>query len=167
MVKKLFFYDDIPTEKGKEKAREWYREGDDFPWLDEYVREKIVDGLEKIGYLVDGLNVFYSLSYSQGDGVSFEGIIKDNKTGKTYTVKQSGRYLHEHSMIAYTEDADGYETDAEDSFMDSIRSVAIDAKIAGYRAIEAEEEEENVAENIRANEYTFTAEGLRIDPDNE
>lgn len=166
MTREVFFYDDIPTEAGKEKARSWYKDSDDMPWLEEYVTEKIVEGLDKIGYSVDGVRVFYSLSYSQGDGVSFEGTVTYEKTGKAYTVKQSGRYCHEYTMSAYTEDYDGYEQDADDAFMDSIRSVAIDAKRAAYREMEAEREDESVAETIRANGYTFTADGERLNPDN-
>lgn len=82
-------------------------------------------------------------------------------------MKQSGRYFHEHTMSAYTEDEDGDEVDAEESFLDSMRDIARVAARRGYEIIEAENEDDHIDECLVANEYTFTAEGRRMDPDDD
>ena len=81
--------------------------------------------------------------------------------GLSFGVSQSGRHCHEMTMQGYATDRDGYETDAETSgnVLDELRSLAQWL----YSALESEYEwltsDENVAENLRANECEFTSDG--------
>lgn len=49
MFKRLYFFEDIPTEEGKDKAREWYRDINDMPFLSDDIEEYITDELSQIG----------------------------------------------------------------------------------------------------------------------
>jgi len=168
MTKKLFFYADIPTEKGKEKARAWFDEGNDYPMLESdlcnVIKENLeAQGFEVLGYPGEDVKVLYSLSYCQGDGVSFTGRVK--KDGIEYTVTQSGRYVHEYTIAATSTDEEGEESDAPESIMESLRKACKETERAGYDSMEYESSEEYIAEMMEVNDYTFTAEGKREDAD--
>jgi hypothetical protein len=83
----LYKYDELPTEKAKEKARDWYRQisAGDSSTLETTV-ETFKEIAEKLGFgfnqhsvpLVSGktrqeANIWWNLGYSQGDGASFDG----------------------------------------------------------------------------------------------
>lgn len=72
------------NDAAKEKAREWFRTGDDFS----YVAENVIEDAKAIAALMGiGIkNVFYSGFYSQGDGACFEGHY-DYKAGSVKAVK--------------------------------------------------------------------------------
>lgn len=77
MFKKIVFFDAL-SEEAKEKAREWYRDGNDMPYLEEYLKEFIQEELEQREYKVKELKPLYSLSNCQGDGVSFTATLEKN-----------------------------------------------------------------------------------------
>jgi hypothetical protein len=153
----VYTFDEL-SDEAKEKAREWYREGIDYPFLEEFMNEFIYDKLTEAGYMVDDLKVLYSLTYSQGDGVSFTA--KLTKGLETYQVNRSGHYVHERTMDVYHETEDGEETE-EPEVLEEMRKIAKEAEKAGYKYIEYEESNEAVDETIRANEYPFTKNGER------
>ena len=67
---KVYTFDEL-SDKAKEKAREWYRENDDFS----FYAECIIDDAKTIGALmgIDIDKIYFSGFYSQGDGACFEG----------------------------------------------------------------------------------------------
>lgn len=164
MYKKLVFFDDL-SEQAKEKAREWYREGQDYDGLKEYMTEIIEEDLKDLGFMVEDLIVFYSLNYSQGDGVSFTCKLIEGL--EVYEVNQGGRYVHEMTMSIYHEDEHGNETDGEKEkkLLEDVRNIATKAEKSGYAWIEAESSDESVDESIKINDYTFTLEGERMQED--
>jgi hypothetical protein len=160
----IYEYDEL-TPKAQEKARDWYIQENDYPFLSEYMSERAEELLLDAGF--DALNiqnVFCSLSYCQGDGamVEFNGSY-DNKY--IVAVKHSGHYYHERSTsitienIENDEDADAetYEDITENVLVPLFKQLARD----GYAYIDSENEQENVADNIRANGYTFDKDGNR------
>lgn len=60
--------------------------------LEEYLKEKLIKN--KLKYFKD-LNIYFSLSYCQGDGVVFLGTIETDKA--QFFIKHSGNYNHEYS----------------------------------------------------------------------
>lgn len=70
-MSKTIVYFDALSKEAKEVARKWWKEGNDYPFLSESIKEFITQKLETAGYDVSDLKVYYSLSYCQGDGVSF------------------------------------------------------------------------------------------------
>jgi hypothetical protein len=66
--------------------------------LTEVLKEELQKN--KISVISD-LKVYYSLSYCQGDGFMFEGLIQTNKA--RFRIKQSGHYYHENSKEIFLE----------------------------------------------------------------
>ena len=163
MFKRIVFFDAL-SDEAKEKAREWYKSHNDYPFLEEEMRELILSEFEELGYTVEGIKVAYSLSYSQGDGASFEATL--TKDGKKWNVERTNnRYCHEYTMDIRLVTDDG---EVEDESMANLcREIAVKAKKAGYEEIEYQDSDEAVDESIMANEYTFTLEGIRMDADND
>jgi len=163
MYKKIVFFDDL-SDEAKEKARQWYKEGQDYPFLTEELKQFITEKIEDLGFAVDDLEVLYSLSYCQGDGVSFTA--KMTKGLEAYEVNRSNsNYYHEMTISeVYHETEDGEQTD-ETELLEKMRDIAKQAEKIGYGYIEDEEKDGNIDEAIKANEYTFTLEGERMNPD--
>lgn len=166
MYKKLYFFNDLEDE-AKEKAREWYRNGNsDSPFLSDYLHEITSEMLTEAGYTVEDLEMFYSLSYCQGDGVSFSATLE--KGNARYFVSKYaffGRDVHEMSMNVEGEDLTTFESIECDDILEEMREIARKVEKLGYEYIENENSDETVDDNINVNEYTFTREGIRIDAD--
>jgi hypothetical protein len=156
---KLYEFNEL-SDNAKEKARNWYKEGNNYDFLDEFITDFVTERLQEIGFFVDDLVVSYDLGYSQGDGASFTA--KLTKGLESYEVNRSdSRYSHYMTICeVYHEDADGNIID-EPELLETMRQIAKDAEKAGYEYIEAEDSDESVDENITANEYTFEADGTR------
>ena len=164
MYKKIVFFDEL-SEEAKKKARQWWKEGQDYPFLTEELENFITEKLEDLGFMVEDLRVLYSLSYCQGDGVSFTA--KLSKGIESYEVNRSdSHYYHEMTISeVYHETEDGEQTD-ESELLEKMRDIAKQAEKIGYGYIEDEDKDGNVDEAIKANDYTFTLEGERMDADN-
>lgn len=162
MYKTIVYFDDL-SEEAKEKAREWYREGNDYPFLRDGLTEFIREEIEELGYSVSDFKVFWSLSYCQGDGVSFEGTLE--KDGSRYLVKNSGRYYNEYAMDVECESLEDFAPVDCSKDLELFREVARKAAKWGYDYIETENDDEHVDEAIRDNEYTFSLDGERMTPD--
>jgi hypothetical protein len=164
MNKKIVYFNEL-SEQAKEKARQWWRDNNDYQFLEEELREFIAEEIKKLGFVVDDLDLFYSLSYSQGDGVSFTAKI--TKGLESYEVnRMPSNHCHKMTISeVYHETEDGEQTD-EDELLKKMREIARKAEKIGYGYIEDENKDGNVDENILVNEYTFTLEGERMNPDN-
>lgn len=161
----VYTFDELKPE-AKEKARAWYREGQNYPYLEEYMREQLEMYLKREGIEFTGTpNVLYSLSYCQGDGAMFEGHL--TYKGQDVVVEHVGRYYHKYSKQFTWPDFVGEEMEQkEEKIATAFEAVYLQICSAlekdGYAYIEAEDSDENVDENIRINEYTFTADGKRF-----
>ena len=163
MIKKIVFFDAL-NDEAKEKAREWFRDSNDMPFLTENIGEFITEELTEAGYTINvPVEVFYSLSYSQGDGVSFTVTLERN--GGRYFVTRNGHYMHDMTMDVSCESLEDFASVECKSQLEEMRAIARKAEKFGYRQIELENSDEVVDENILANEYTFTLEGQRMEPD--
>ena len=164
MLKKIVFYDDL-NDEAKEKAMEWFRDNEDFPFLEDDMTEFVKTELGEAGYIVEDLRVFYSLGYCQGDGASFTATLIKN--GETYEVNRNdSRYNHEMTINeVYHETDEGEETDEAEK-LEEMRTIARRAEKYGYDIIEYTLSYDSVEDSIRINEYTFTTDGERMNPDN-
>lgn len=66
---KIFRYDEL-SQEAKEKARKWFRETG-LNYEPQIITEEMENTLNDLGY--EGVEVFWRLSYCQGDGVAFYG----------------------------------------------------------------------------------------------
>jgi hypothetical protein len=160
MYKKIVYFDEL-SNQAKEKARQWWKDGQDYPFLEEELKTFITEELEKQGFSIDGTDLRYSLGYSQGDGVSFAGTITKGKKKWTATISRALNYVHAEMM-----DVENENGETDDKMTEKMRAIARQAEKIGYGYIEDEDKDGNVDDNIKANEYTFTLEGERMDADN-
>jgi hypothetical protein len=201
----VYTFDEL-SDKAKERARQWYREGAfDYAWWDAtYEDAKTCFGF--LGYDIDA--IYFSGFSSQGDGACFEGTWRaaDVKPGKlqehapqdkelhriareverlagmfadaSLSVKQRGHYSHEgctefdvdlndaiEAELEYDSDAWKARQPLLKDAHDRLIEVSRDAMKWIYRQLEKEYEyrnaDEQIDEEIRMNEYEFTAEGKR------
>jgi len=153
----LYEYEEL-SEKAKKKALEDYNANDDYPFLQDDLREYIHEELESKGFKEESIiTPLYSLGYCQGDGLMFEGSI--SKDGNTYTIKHAGHYYHERSTNISGTDKDGEEIDTKD-FEENIY-IPLCKEIAqrGYSILEEMASEEHFIEMCDANDYTFREDG--------
>lgn len=161
----LYNYNEL-SDEAQGKARQWYIDNNDYPFLSEFMNECAESLLEASGIKADDVKVFYSLSYAQGDGAMIE---MSGKWGEyNFTVKQSGHYYHYNSKTIELWDESGeISIDADEKeykdFNDIYVSVCQELEKAGYAEIEYQDSDEVVADTITANEYTFLADGTRHD----
>jgi hypothetical protein len=151
--------------EAKEKAREWYKEIDDMPFLEDDMQETLQDLLKKAKIECKDAKVFYSLSYSQGDGAMFEGVCTFK--GHAIQVKQSGHYYHYNSKeITYLdfvgEDKEGKEEAIAEAFEAKYTEVCKELAKAGYAYMEDAHSDSTIDDTLSANEYTFTETGKRF-----
>lgn len=186
MTIETYKYDEL-SDDAKEKAREWFSKGAlDYDWW-EYIYDDAKECLGMLGFEIDDIQ--FSGFWSQGDGACFTGswsasnvhsgklrehapqdqelgrigsalrkIARGSKNGSA-TLTHTGRYSHEHSVNI---DAGELRTMAQE---EEFGDLARDAMKWIYGRLQAEYEyqmaDEQIAENIRANEYDFTASGSR------
>lgn len=103
--------------------------------------------------------IYYSLSYSQGDGAMFEG--EYSWRGYRASIRQAGHYYHYNSKEITLETAFGNEAkqSKQEEFNDIYVSICKELERAGYAAIEGTTTDEALAENINANGYEFYEDG--------
>ena len=203
-IKEVYQFDEL-SDEAKERAREWYRQGncDDSFWS-----ECTIDAAKEIGKLLgmDIDKVYFSGFWSQGDGACFEGTWRagDIKLEKLkeyapqdkelqrigeqlaelavkypdgyFRVKHRGHYSHSGCTSFDVELPNDQEQELEyDSpeykalqvelgeDEDSLIELARDYMNWIYQRLEADWEwqnaDEQVDENIRANEYEFLEDG--------
>ena len=168
----IYKFEDL-SEEAREKAIEDLREhnnNDNHYFLEEELNELLKEELDENNIKhYDDLKLYYSFSYSQGDGLCFIGNFrfKDFEFG----IKHNSNYYHKNSTEIWFID----EFQEEDNLSEIVRQKAIEkaeeefkeiySKICdklekiGYEAIEYENSEENLKELIEANEYEFLENG--------
>lgn len=158
----LYEYDEL-TPEAQEKARDWYREGNEYYFLGEYLKERAEELLKDNNISYEDFNVYYSLSCCQGDGCMLEGIFYWD--GYTVNVKHRGHYYHGNSKVINITDKEGNypeDNELENAFNEIYIFICRELESLGYDYIDYENSDENVIETIRINEYTFTKEGKRM-----
>ena len=90
----VYQFDEL-DEKAKERAREWYRQGN---WDDNFWSECVIDDAKEIGTHMgmDIDNIYFSGFWSQGDGACFEGTWRasDVKVDKLKEYAPQDKELH-------------------------------------------------------------------------
>ena len=131
----LYKYEEL-SEKAKERALNTFREHNTMHYLDSDLREGLHNLLRE--YDIETLNkldIFYSLSHSQGDGCCFVGEFKYDKY--RITIKHQGHYNNSCSVNTDIELYEPYDEEGNDIIMSS------------------DEEHEDIKGEIRKFEYDF------------
>lgn len=161
----VYTYDELSPE-AQAKARDWYRDGEEYEWLGEYMREELDTLFEQYKITDAGTELRYSLNYSQGDGASFTGDIEWGVWRVSVVTNHWGiHYSHSRSVRISSMTSMNTDREAPRHKIDELETIieAIGDKLekAGYDYVEACDANDAVAENIRANEYEFYADGSK------
>ena len=148
------------NETAKEKALNLLREDNSYDFLSEDLEERLRELLKDNKIKGDDLKIYYSLSYSQGDGVCFVG----NFEYKDYLVfiKHIGNYNHKNSVeidILDSESEEVMEDDICEEFKEIFDDICDQLEKIGYNCIEYVDSEENLIDMCEINEYTFLENG--------
>ncbi len=148
------------------KVIEEYKKNIDYPFLEDGIKDKLNELLLKNDIkTISGLEVYYSLSYCQGDGACFIGVF-EWKNFKIY-VEHSGNYYHYNSKtIDINNKETGEEPENYEEVYKNFNALYIDIckelEKVGYEYIEEENKDENIKDNIEINEYEFYENGERF-----
>ena len=167
----LYNFDEL-SDEAKITALEEHNENNDFDFLSELLNEDLRNLLEENKINSDDEKLFYSLSYSQGDGVCFVGNFEYK--GVNIGVKHdNGHYYHNNSVYIEAEEIDDDGDDdlkndvlkvitdeAEAEFEELYKEICDKIEKIGYSEIEYENSEEAFKELCEANEYTFEKNGI-------
>lgn len=157
---KLYQFDEL-TERAKEQARDWYREGEDgsFAW------ENIQEDAKNIGLIIESLDQHRA---NRGHFERFaentaERISKEH--GETCDTYKTAKVFLD-ALKALPRDEDGelslYDQDkAEDLEKEFLHDLLEDYRIILEKDIEYQYSNEHIDETILANEYEFTENGKR------
>ena len=130
---------------------------DDFCFLEEDLRSRITEKLQEKGYKAEDIKLYYSLSYSQGDGLCFIGNVETPTA--IFKITHSNRYFHEYSTdisitqlkikedFVYFEDLTNKQRERAEkiqaSFIEEYRQLCKETAKIGYSIIE-ETQKDNV-----------------------
>jgi len=155
----VYKFNELSVE-AKEKAIEKWYEQEDFFGLTDDLEESCKDLLtaNKVK-LKEGLKIYYSLSYCQGDGLCFIGHFEYRNRDVKITHK--GRYCYADSVTIDITDNDDNEAakGVYDDFKAIYRDICKELEQNGYAAIEYRMNNEDFLEHCEANNYMFTADG--------
>ena len=156
------------SEAAKEKAISDAQQAayeEDITWL---LTEQLEEDLAEDLGASNELKLYYSLSYSQGDGVALDGRL-DKSQAPTLTwparaeyayIKHSGHYYHEHSFSVSFCDAEGEDVEPEVEVMtQQLRDVCRKLERNGYAILEHYASREVALEWLNEQDADFTPEG--------
>lgn len=153
-----YFYSELPTDEAKANAREWFSSGNQYDDLPIFLRDSLNTLLEENNITADTKpEIYYSLSYCQGDGVQFLGTFTHRE--KSYTITSIGHYSHSYCTEISADDEEDTNSEELAQFTELYHTVCKQLEDAGYAEIEYQDSEEYIAESLEANEYQFTKDG--------
>ena len=174
----VYPFDELPKE-AQQKALDNWRDNDDMPFLEDLMNERLHELLKENKITLDKNEIgtehgkrdwnnfsekyrcFFSLTYSQGDGVMIE--MQGTWNGYHVTVKHSGHYYHSNSrtieMYPLNGDSDEVPEKDELAFATLYEKMCDELEKSGYEEIEYQRSEEYIVEQFEANEYLFTLDG--------
>lgn len=146
----------------QEKVIEHFRLTNDYPFLEEGITENIKENLSKHKIkVIKDFRTQYSLGYCQGDGVSFVGMFEWK--GYRICITSNSRYAHKRStnIEVSTRNYNDAKQEVYDQFQKIYFGICDEAEKTGYEYIDADDNEANIKETIKLNEYEFYDNGER------
>ena len=148
---KLYQFDEL-SDKAKEKAREWFR--DDGGMMQQDCFDQTLEDAERIGLKVFALD---DRGVNRGEfvttGLDCARLIRKEHGETCKTYQTAARYID--ALEAQDEDT------IEDTDHEFLHDLLEDYRIMFNKDIEYRYADEQVDEDIRANEYEFTEDGKR------
>lgn len=162
-IYKVYNFDEL-SEEVQTKVLNNFREFEDFLFLNEDLMEELARLLDDHKITYNELpKLYFSLSYSQGDGVMFEGTVYWQAC--TANITQVGRYYHYNSKeieLFYTKSDKWAKETTEEKFNNIYVEICKELEQYGYEQIEYMLSDKAIIETIEANEYEFTETGAIV-----
>ena len=167
----VFTFDEL-SDKAKEKARDWFREGQDNSWPWECVQEDA----KQIGLNITELQTCRSSS-NKGEFTTCaidcaELVIANHGPDcEIYKTAKDFKEQHDKAIESFPVDSGGERTQEQESAIDALldglehefkHALLEDYRIMYDKEIDYQQSDEVVDENIRCNDYTFTVDGKRF-----
>ena len=163
----LYEYSELNPKAQKRALNDW-RENVDDPFMQSHMINLLKEELDARGfkYDEDSIDVWYSLSHSQGDGFMFIGELYWKKY--TVNIKHSeSRYCHSNTALITVLEKSGKYAEyplvatqkTHDEFETMYHAICKTMEAIGYEQIEYTENEESFIETCEANDYTFREDG--------
>jgi hypothetical protein len=156
---KVYKFNELSTE-AKAKAKEWYY-GDGYVGdLSAVMQEQLELFLDGSGIDFKNAKVFYSLGYSQGDGVCFTGTF--TKDGLMMELTHNSRYYYARSVTSQFFDANSEEREEDEAGMDFFNEYVNICRILekhGYDLLEYRMPDDEFSEHCDINNYEFYESG--------
>ena len=158
----------------QEKVIKEFQQNNTFDALDFLMEERLDDLLLSSKFKANTTQLFYSLSYCQGDGAMFEfsGTYTHNKKTYNIKIKNSGRYCHEYSADfditdENYEDLDDNKTNSkiEEKIKKEYREICKNLAHDGYSFMAEENSEESIITRIEDDNLFFTIDGREYKDD--
>lgn len=156
---KAYKFNELSDTAKKHAIEKWY-ENEDYPWLQEDLTQSLHAILEEKGCTFKNLELLYSLSYSQGDGLCFTGSI--SKNGKTLNLTHNYRYYFARSTEREYLDEDGEYIDKDPELSEIYFSTCAALEKEGYGILEYRMNHDEFSEHCEINNYEFYADGVML-----
>ncbi|MHB8362437.1 MAG: hypothetical protein ACYDBX_02355 [Patescibacteria group bacterium] len=152
----IYKFNELSDEVKQKVIDKWY-ENEDYPHISSDLTESIKAQLEHHNINYQNLEVLYSLSYSQGDGLCFVG----NFTYKDidYTIIPNNRYFYAKSVHIVNES--DY-TDFDTEFGQLYLQICKETEKEGYGILDYRMNFDEFNELCEANNYEFYEDGKMI-----
>lgn len=158
---KLYKFKELKPEI-QEKVIDNFKEEEDFYFLEEELKGELKILLDNYNIKYDdNLVLMYSLSYCQGDGVSFIGnFTYKNKNVKISLGNRSNMYCHSNTTDIYIyDDEENEDLALYEEFNDIYHKICAEIEQIGYNIIEDTLKDNNIIGDIEAIGYYFTEKG--------
>ena len=157
----LYSFDEL-SDKAKENAIEKWYEKEDYYFLSQDLKESLISLLNERNIYYQDIKLLYSLSYCQGDGLCFTGILEKN--GITLKLSHKYRYYYANSvdMLFYNQECEDIEE--EDERTEELKNIYFEIceilENEGYSILEYRMNDEEFSDLCDANGYYFTEDGI-------
>lgn len=163
---KVYKFNEL-SDEAKEQATEAWRDGMDYPYLEEAMQDQLEYLLEKYKVTPIDVQVRYSLGYSQGDGASFTGEVEFGAYRATISTNYYGNWYSHSKSVSVSEmtskKTDKEAPDATYAKLEKIvETIGDELEKFGYEEIEYEQSDDVIAELLLANDYEFNEDGEMI-----
>jgi len=159
----VYKFNELSTE-AKQKAIDIYYANNHHEGLSDQLTESLYNQIADNGITHENLELLYSLSWSQGDGVCFVGSFEYNAL-KVKITHDNGRYYHNKSTVKQFTDLNEEDLDNEDEnlhvmeFKNLYLDICNKLEKEGYAELEYRMPEAEFNEFCEANEYEFYEDG--------
>ena len=155
----IYKFDELSIEAKETAKRKWY-DAEEYDNLSEDLTESAKCLLEMAGIEHTGLKLYYSLSYSQGDGLCMIGNLV--KGGNSLKLTHSSRYYYAKSVSMEFIDETGEEVDEIEELKSVYFKICAKLEKEGYGILEYRMTDAEFSELCESNNYEFTEDGKLI-----